>query len=83
MIDLDKVDYSTKPVTLAQHIWMQRAQRQDFEGMLSLILARTNIPEEEALEFDDEELGIVITKVCDGIIASTVLNSLGKGFFDA
>ena len=81
-MDLDKVEYSSKPVTLEQRIWLERSGNGSYEAMFNLILARSNISTEEALELLEDDLTIVVTKIGEGMRQSYVLSTLGKAFQD-
>lgn len=82
-MDSSQVEYSTKPVTLQQHIWMQKAVAGDYEAMLFLIIARTNIGEEKALNIEDDDLVVIIGEIAQGMQRSMMLSELGKGLGNA
>lgn len=77
-MDLSKVEYSTRPVTLQTHVWMEQAGRGSFEAMLKLVVSRTNITEPEALELVDDELSEVILQIGDGMSRAFALSALGR-----
>ena len=72
------VIYSQKPMTLRQHIFVQRVSQGDYEAMHGLILERTNLSAEEAYELDDEDLMIVLGRVSENLAQGIVLQKLGQ-----
>lgn len=77
-MDISKVEYSTRPVTLQTHIWMEQAGKGSFEAMFQLVLARTNLKEPETLALDDEELSEVIGQIGEGMARAFALSALGR-----
>lgn len=79
-MNLDTVVYSTKPLNLRDHIFLQRfSSANDYQAMLDIILVRTNIRLEDALELDDEDLGIVMGKITESVMQAIQLTGLSKG----
>lgn len=71
------VEYSTRPLTLQELIWVQQAQqRMDAVAMLAIIEARTDLSRDEALGLDQNEVGEVFAGIADGINRSAALAKL-------
>lgn len=77
-MELSKVEYSSRKVTLQHRIWMEQAAGGSFQAILNLILARTDIEEAEALQLDDEELSVIIGKIAEGMVAAVTLSAIGR-----
>lgn len=78
-MDLEKVEYYTKPVILLENILMQRISRDnDWEAMFEMIGLRTNITEEEAELLDLDELNVVMAKISIAVQDSVTLTILGR-----
>lgn len=82
MIDLDKVEFSTKPYNLRELILAQQVGTGDWVATFDLIVARSSIAAEEALELDQDELAVVLNKLIEAGQHSIVLQELGKGLGD-
>lgn len=82
-MDLTKVEYSSKLMTLEQHIWLQDASKGDYHAMKEIICARTNIPEEEALQLHDNDIQAIFGEIAIGIAASFTLQELMEGLPNA
>jgi hypothetical protein len=74
------VQISTRPITLGQLVDVKLMSGGDYEALLRLITARTNLTEHEARELTLEESCEVINKIVDGIMKSNVLDQLSKQF---
>lgn len=74
-MDMSKVVYSDKPMTLGHRILLQRAGQSDWEALASYIVVRTNLTPVEAMTLDDDECSVIIEK---SVKASQVLENLGK-----
>ena len=77
-MNLDSVTYSTKPLTLADHILSQRSAKGDYEAMAGYILNRTDMTSEQILALDDEELLIVVTKIGQAVLNSIVIQQISR-----
>lgn len=75
-MNLDEVEYSTKPQELHDFILRQRVLNHDFEAMLTYITKRTNLSEEEALKLDAEDLGAILVKIEEANEKSLILQKL-------
>lgn len=83
-MDLTAVEYTTRQFKLKEHIWLQRfSQKNDYEAMLELIVCRSNITAEEALELDWPEILEVITNISNRMVQSIALAELSKELGDA
>ena len=79
----EKIEYSTKPITVADMLYASLAAKGDIEYMIMLIVARTNLTREEVLLLESEEAAAIIAKVAEALGIATVLQNLGKQLPDS
>lgn len=77
-MNLNSVIYSTRSLTLGEHILSQRAGQGDFEAMAAYFLYRTNMKEEQIMALDDEELLIIINKINEAVMNSIILQQIAR-----
>lgn len=78
MFDPDKIEYSTKPITLRERILCQSGANGDFSAMHAYICSRTNLTVEEAFELDDEDVTLVLEGINQGFQTSLILQNMLK-----
>lgn len=81
-MNVDSVVYTTRSVNLGDHILLQQCGEGDYEAMLELILARTDLQEDQALSLEDEEAAEIMRKIGEGIAQSYALKNLAKEMDD-
>ena len=81
-MDIEKVVASTRPLTLGDHILLQKIGLGDFEATYQYILRRTDLTSEEALALDSKEVVTVLEKISTGIVDSLLLESIGNALND-
>lgn len=74
------IEYSTRPITLREHILVACVGKNDFEAAAKLISLRTDLEIEEIMNLVDEEITEVITKVLDSMTSYLVLKNMSKSF---
>lgn len=81
-MDIEKVVASTRPLTLGDHILLQRITDGDLEATYQYILRRTNLTPEEAWALDTKETLEVLNKITIGVADSLLLESIGNALND-
>jgi hypothetical protein len=81
-MDLEKIKFSDKPLTLYEHIMAQRGSQNDYEAMLAFILSRTNMMEAEVLKLDDEDLLLLINRINVAVDQAKALQAFGRKLND-
>ena len=77
-MDLEKYEFSTRPVNLREHILMQQGQHSDWLSIFNFIQLRSNIPADTLLDLDEEDLKEIITKINEAIATGIVLQNLAR-----
>ena len=82
MFDLDKIVYSTKPITLRERILAQQGANGDWQAMHAYICCRTNLTPDEAYELDDEDTSAVIDGIGKGLVQGLQLQNMLRSTHD-
>lgn len=73
------ITYSSKPITLGNMIDIQRFQSEgDSEALLELILDRTDLTEEEAVQLDMDDIDVIVSSLVLALEQAIALRNLGK-----
>lgn len=81
-MNIENVVASTRPMTLGDHILLQKITAGDFEATANYIVRRTNLTPEETLALDGTEVIRVLEKITLGIADSLLLESIGNALND-
>lgn len=74
-----EIVYSSKPITLREHILLQSIQGPgDFRAVLELFVRRTDLTETEAMDLDGEDIGDVLKEIVHRMSQAAILQQLGK-----
>lgn len=74
-----EIIYSSKPITLGNMIDIQRFQSEsDSEALLELILDRTDLTEEEAIQLDMDDIDVIVSNLVTALEQAIALRNLGK-----
>lgn len=77
-----EVNYSTHPSTLREIILSQRVARQDMEAALELIVLRTDLSRDEALDLTGEEATRVMQGIVRGLNTASILSQFDRDDLD-